>query len=196
MYCKNCGKEVADGTKFCPDCGQPIENGNSTGQAMNQHLENAQNKLDDIEEKQNELQTAETEEEKGKMKKEIEVSGKKFNMLEIITFGSTILTVIACFLPFISMGYYSVSLMDAGKDAIIFIILAGATSVLAYVAQDLAALCAAIVTLVYLIVELSDINSALSGMANLGIGAYLMIVAVAGLIIGTLLVYINNKKHN
>ena len=55
-------------------------------------------------------------------KKEIEVSGKKFNMLEIITFGSTILTVIACFLPFISMGYYSVSLMDAGKDAIIFII--------------------------------------------------------------------------
>lgn len=182
MYCKNCGKEVADGTKFCPDCGQPIENGNSTGQAMNQHLENAQNKLDGIAENMK--------------KKEIEVSGKKFNMLEIITFGSTILTVIACFLPFISMGYYSVSLMDAGKDAIIFIILAGATSVLAYVAQDLAALCAAIVTLVYLIVELSDINSALSGMANLGIGAYLMIVAVAGLIIGTLLVYINNKKHN
>ena len=95
MYCKNCGKEVADGTKFCPDCGQPIENGNSTGQAMNQHLENAQNKLDDIAENMK--------------KKEIEVSGKKFNMLEIITFGSTILTVIACFLPFISMGYYSVS---------------------------------------------------------------------------------------
>lgn len=63
MYCKNCGKEVADGTKFCPDCGQPIENGNSTGQAMNQHLENAQNKLDDIAENMK--------------KKEIEVSGKK-----------------------------------------------------------------------------------------------------------------------
>ena len=77
MYCKNCGKEVVDGTKFCPDCGQPIENGNSTGQAMNQHLENAQNKLDDIAENMK--------------KKEVEVSGKKFNMLEIITFGSIFL---------------------------------------------------------------------------------------------------------
>ena len=68
MYCKNCGKEVADGTKFCPDCGQPIENGNSTGQAMNQHLENAQNKLDDIAENMK--------------KKEIEVSGKKFGSVK------------------------------------------------------------------------------------------------------------------
>lgn len=182
MYCKNCGKEVINGAKFCQDCGQPVENDNSTSQTMNQHLGKVQNKLDNFAENMK--------------NKEVEVSGKKFNMLEVITFGSTILTVIACFLPFISMGYYSISLMDAGKDAIIFIILAGAASVFAYLAQDLAALCAAIVTLVYLIMELSDVNSALSGLASLGIGAYLMIVAVAGLMIGTLLVYINNKKHN
>ena len=24
MFCKNCGKEVADGTKFCPNCGAQI----------------------------------------------------------------------------------------------------------------------------------------------------------------------------
>lgn len=182
MYCKNCGKEIGTEAKFCPDCGQPVENDNSANQTVNQHLENTQNKLDHF---------AENMKNKG-----IEVAGKKFNMLEVITFGSTILTVVACFLPFISMGYYSVSLMDAGKDAIIFIILAGATSILAYLAQDLVALCAAIVTLVYLVIELLDVNRALSSFASLGIGAYLMIIAAVGLVIGTLLVYINNKKHN
>ena len=25
MYCKNCGKEVADGVKFCAECGTPVE---------------------------------------------------------------------------------------------------------------------------------------------------------------------------
>ena len=24
-YCKNCGKEIDDGTKFCPDCGATLE---------------------------------------------------------------------------------------------------------------------------------------------------------------------------
>ncbi len=26
MFCKKCGKEVADGTKFCPNCGENLEN--------------------------------------------------------------------------------------------------------------------------------------------------------------------------
>ena len=26
MFCKNCGKEIADGTKFCPQCGAIQEN--------------------------------------------------------------------------------------------------------------------------------------------------------------------------
>ena len=24
MYCNNCGKEIADGSKFCPECGQKM----------------------------------------------------------------------------------------------------------------------------------------------------------------------------
>lgn len=24
MFCKNCGKEVSDGTKFCPNCGAQL----------------------------------------------------------------------------------------------------------------------------------------------------------------------------
>ena len=25
MYCKNCGKEIPDGVKFCPKCGEAID---------------------------------------------------------------------------------------------------------------------------------------------------------------------------
>ena len=25
MYCKNCGKEISDGTRFCSNCGAPAE---------------------------------------------------------------------------------------------------------------------------------------------------------------------------
>ena len=55
-------------------------------------------------------------------KKEVEISGKKFNMLEVLTFGSGILAIISCFLPFASVSIFgysqSVSLMDGGDGTI------------------------------------------------------------------------------
>ncbi len=27
MYCRNCGRQLEDNTRFCPDCGCPVENG-------------------------------------------------------------------------------------------------------------------------------------------------------------------------
>jgi len=32
MFCKNCGKEVADGMKFCDGCGSPLEQPTNAGQ--------------------------------------------------------------------------------------------------------------------------------------------------------------------
>ena len=29
MFCKNCGKEIQDGTAFCPKCGTPVTTGNA-----------------------------------------------------------------------------------------------------------------------------------------------------------------------
>ena len=31
MFCKNCGKEIADGVKFCPECGVTQTVNDTTG---------------------------------------------------------------------------------------------------------------------------------------------------------------------
>ncbi|WP_296878515.1 zinc ribbon domain-containing protein [Thomasclavelia sp.] len=182
MICKQCGKEIEDNARFCPECGAAVENSNAaSGNNFEQTTANIQDKVDGF--TQNMKQ------------KEVEISGKKFNMLEVVTFASTIIAIVACFLPFISVSYYSLSLMDAGKDAIIFIVLAVGASVLTYLRQDLPAMCVSIVTAVYLFMEYTDVKDTLGSYASLSMGFYLMLLAVAGLIISTLLVYLDGKKQ-
>ena len=80
-------------------------------------------------------------------KKEVEISGKKFNMLEVLTFGSGILAIISCFLPFASVSIFgysqSVSLMDGG-DGIICIALVVVALILSYLQKII---CSAIILL-------------------------------------------------
>lgn len=35
MYCKNCGKELPEGSKFCSNCGQSTEDNNNFGNDYN-----------------------------------------------------------------------------------------------------------------------------------------------------------------
>ncbi|MFP4457045.1 MAG: zinc-ribbon domain-containing protein [Clostridia bacterium] len=35
MFCKNCGKEIADGSSFCTNCGARVENSINQGQPSN-----------------------------------------------------------------------------------------------------------------------------------------------------------------
>lgn len=37
MFCKNCGKEIEDGTKFCPACGTAVEAGAQTTDSAEAH---------------------------------------------------------------------------------------------------------------------------------------------------------------
>lgn len=34
MYCRNCGRQLEDNTRFCPDCGCPVENGTGNNTAF------------------------------------------------------------------------------------------------------------------------------------------------------------------
>ncbi|WP_443717074.1 zinc-ribbon domain-containing protein, partial [Ruminococcus sp.] len=47
MFCKNCGTELADGTKFCKNCGTKVESNNAPEQ--NQPEETAKPDADDKE---------------------------------------------------------------------------------------------------------------------------------------------------
>ena len=35
MFCKKCGTEISDGTKFCPSCGTQLEEGEEVESYMN-----------------------------------------------------------------------------------------------------------------------------------------------------------------
>lgn len=126
--------------------------------------------------------------------KEIKIAGRSFSLITLVTFISSIVLIMACFLPFVSVGYYGISIANAGSDFIIFIILALLISGLVYFKKDLLALCVAIVTVVFMLVELNGVKSIIGSIAHLSMGAYLMIVAIAGLFISTLLIYLYNKR--
>ena len=82
-------------------------------------------------------------------------------MLEVLTFGSGILAIISCFLPFASVSIFgysqSVSLMDGG-DGIICIALVVVALILSYLHKDIVALGLAGATAVLAVYEFLMLN--------------------------------------
>ena len=48
MFCKNCGKELVEGTKFCDGCGTPIEAASTQTANPNQKPKNKSKKIGGI----------------------------------------------------------------------------------------------------------------------------------------------------
>lgn len=76
MFCAKCGKEIADGTKFCPSCGQEQEIGGKTNsesaftgiaKVASEAKKKASEKLGNINEKLKEANEKEDEKEKNKI---------------------------------------------------------------------------------------------------------------------------------
>lgn len=74
MFCSNCGKEIADGTKFCPECeqeigGKPKSESAFAGiaKAASEAKKKASEKIDGLNQKVKEINEKEAEEEKNKI---------------------------------------------------------------------------------------------------------------------------------
>ena len=183
MKWKKCGQELEIGVKFCPNCGEDCVS-QDTGIPVKESVDKTKSAINDFGENM--------------QKKEVEISGKKFNMLEVLTFGSGILAIISCFLPFASVSIFgysqSVSLMDGG-DGIICIALVVVALILSYLHKDIVALGLAGATAVLAVYEIFNAKSVLGGYGNISIGAYLLLLAAIGLVAGIFLVYNNTKKQ-
>ena len=81
MKCKKCGQELEIGVKFCPNCGEDCVS-QDTGIPVKSLL---------IKQKVQLMILG-----KNMQKKKLKFL-KKFNMLEVLTFGSGILAIISCF---------------------------------------------------------------------------------------------------
>lgn len=147
--------------------------------------------------------------------KNVTVGGQSFDFISIITYVAGVLAIIACIVPFVSAFGYSASLFQGG-DGWIVLVAVLAIAALTFFKKHLPAMIISALVLVLSIFEMvyskSKINSSLdefgsnygslgslaSGYAKnavaFGIGAYLLVIAALGLIVGTVLAFVNQKK--
>lgn len=154
--------------------------------------------------------------------KNVTVGGQSFDFISIITYVAGVLAIIACIVPFVSISAFgysgSVSLFQGG-DGWIVLVAVLAIAALTFFKKHLPAMIISALVLVLSIFEMvyskskiNGINGSLdefgssygslgslaSGYAKnavaFGIGAYLLVIAALGLIVGTVLAFGNQKK--
>lgn len=150
--------------------------------------------------------------------KNVTVGGQSFDFISIITYVAGVLAIIACIVPFVSAFGYSASLFQGG-DGWIVLVAVLAIAALTFFKKHLPAMIISALVLVLSIFEMvyskskiNGINGSLdepgsnygslgslaSGYAKnavaFGIGAYLLVIAALGLIVGTVLAFGNQKK--
>lgn len=154
--------------------------------------------------------------------KNVTVGGQSFDFISIITYVAGVLAIIACIVPFVSISAFgysgSVSLFQGG-DGWIVLVAVLAIAALTFFKKHLPAMIISALVLVLSIFEMvyskskiNGINGSLdefgsnygslgslaSGYAKnavaFGIGAYLLIIAALGLIVGTVLAFGNQRR--
>lgn len=151
--------------------------------------------------------------------KNVTVGGQSFDFISIITYVAGVLAIIACIVPFASIsvfGYSNSNSLFQGGDGWIVLVAVLVIAALTFFKKHLPAMIISALVLVLSIFEMvyskSKINSSLdefgsnygslgslaSGYAKnavaFGIGAYLLVIAALGLIVGTVLAFGNQKK--
>ncbi len=85
MFCANCGKEIADGTKFCPNCGQEVGGKVKSESAFAGIAKAASEKIGGLQNKVKEMNEKEEEAEKNKVDP-VAADGREYQSItEIIT---------------------------------------------------------------------------------------------------------------
>lgn len=151
--------------------------------------------------------------------KNVTVGGQSFDFISIITYVAGVLAIIACIVPFASIsvfGYSNSNSLFQGGDGWIVLVAVLVIAALTFFKKHLPAMIISALVLLLSIFEMvyskSKINSILdevgsnygslgslaSGYAKnavaFGIGAYLLVIAALGLIVGTVLAFVNQKK--
>lgn len=180
-FCMKCGQEINDKDLFCPNCGAKIERSNAT---TSQFQDQAKNTLNNL---KNTASQYVQKDPSGLIQK---TTGK----MNYIALAGCALIFLACFLPFASVSMFtisqSVSLMDSGKDGIVFIALTIVCIVLVFLKKDTLALIAGIITGGLGLYEIMSVKSQLGAYVsyvNMGAGYYLLLIGSIVLLAGVIL---------
>lgn len=175
-FCIKCGQELNENDIFCPNCGEKVE------RKENQQIDFKDQAKSTFQDIKNTATDFVQNDRSGFMNKFI----KQNNVVGLV---ACVIILIANFLPFASvsvLGYsQSVSLMDDGKDGIIFLALSIVTAVLIFIKKDTLALIAGIITGGLGIYEIINTNSTLgaySSYVTMGVGYYLLLIGSIALL--------------
>lgn len=127
----------------------------------------------------------------------IRIGNYNFNLNEVIIFISALVILVGSFLPFISVKsiIFSRSISLIQSKGIIFIILAAVVCVLTFLKQPMIALLVGGLNLLYGLFFYFRLYSTLTYYYSLSFGAYVILIAIIGLFIGTLLNYIVSNRR-
>lgn len=175
-FCIKCGQQLKDNDVFCPNCGTPVEK-NKKMESSDQRIVGYQDHIfDTFSEMKNTTVDYFQNDRSGFIDKFI-------GQNNVVGLLACALILIANFLPFASVSLYgysqSVSLMDSGKDGIIFLVAAIVTIVFIILKNDMLALIAGVITGGLGIYEILDTNSQSGSYAayvDKGAGYYLLLI--------------------
>lgn len=136
--------------------------------------------------------------------KQLEISGKKFNFLQVGLIIGAVLELISCFLPFIeggaSIGGISVSssssyFSSGGFHLIVLLAALIGTCVLTFIGKKKFAIITAIFNFVWVAYDALLTGGEAREYMTVCIGAYIMMIATLIVLIMSVLGFVNDKKH-
>lgn len=176
MYCRKCGNQIEDGSKYCPKCGQIVE---GSDDVLNKNKETVT--------KENNLIGS-----KDILKKKLWI----FPMNEAITFGLSILIFISCLLPFASVSAFGITqtINYISADGMIVTGLLVINCFLVKLKYHKTSMVFSILPCIIVLYDFVYSTNVTEGMASYSIGAYLCLILSIALACIGIYVFVENKK--
>lgn len=186
MFCKNCGSQIADGTKFCPSCGKPTGLG-SAGSTPNPGSSPAQPHSAHTPSMPAAHAMGRT-------------FGNKFNIGNIIVWAGCVVAMLSLFLNFASVsvfGYSESITLIKSDDGIFFVIIILAVAVVNFFRLHIVDLVISCIGFLLLLLEFSNARKqlgSLMSMVDYGAGRTVLVLGLLLMIGGSIAGIVLSKK--
>lgn len=199
MFCKYCGAQLKDGSKFCASCGAKLESNPSSAKAVqsNASYENSNYENPVHPNSQHSGAAIPTATIPGNVP--LTKRKRTFNIGNFVIWAGCVIAFISLFLPFASASFLgfsqSVSLFDT-DDGIFFIVTIVVTALLNFTRLNLLPTIGSAVMVFFLFIEVNSLNAA-GSLVNYGPGRIFLIIGTILMIggsIGAIILNLLRKK--
>lgn len=195
MFCKYCGAQLKDNSKFCASCGAKLESDSSSARTVRPNTAIPNSAIPNAAVPNAAIPNA-------AIPNAAVPLGKKkrtFNIGNFVIWAGCVIAFISLFLPFASASFLgfsqSVSLFDT-EDGIFFVVTIVATALLNFTRLNLLPTISSVIMVFFLFLEVNSLNNA-GSLVNYGPGRIFLIIGTLLMIggsIGAIVLNIFRKK--